>query len=67
MPGERYTRDKMPNNTTALVHELWQMLHELIDLVDEIKTDFNAHNHGASAANAPTETVAGTSPAKMSF
>lgn len=52
MPTQFHVRTNVPRDTMSMVEELWEMAHEIITLLEEIKLDFEAHTHNADGAQA---------------
>lgn len=47
MPTQTHPRRNVPRGDKALIEEMWEMIHEAIDLLQEIKDEFEAHTHNA--------------------
>lgn len=52
MPGSQYPRSSQSNDPTQLLHELWEIVNEVLVMLTEIKTDFEAHTHNADGSEA---------------
>ena len=52
MPGSGQARSGVPNDQRIMLEEIWEVQNEIIDALTDIKTQFEAHTHGADGAEA---------------
>ena len=50
MVTSQYPRTSQSNDTGQLLLEMWEVMNEVITLLTEIKTDFEAHTHNGDGS-----------------